>query len=114
MPPIVPGPSGPAGGLVQAEADLQGDLEKEAAVVLDPPARVGDLEPVQVVQGPGGARDGAPDRVVDALRGRADDLADRVDVVCHRVIPSLGTFRLDAYPQARLLTPSGWRPSFPR
>jgi len=39
-----------AGPLVQPEADLQRDLEAEAAVVLDPAARVGDLEPVEVVQ----------------------------------------------------------------
>src|SRR5262249_36770272 len=71
------------GTLVQPEADLQRDLEP-ADAVLDPPAHVGDLEPVEVVQGLRGAGDRAPDRVVDALRGRADDLADGVDVVCHR------------------------------
>jgi hypothetical protein len=79
MPPILSG-----GRLVETEADLQRDLEAAAAVVLDPAARVGDLEPVQVVQGFRGAGDGALDRVVDALGGGADDLADGVDVVCHR------------------------------
>src|SRR5260370_6144258 len=72
------------GRFVQPETDLQRDLEEAAAVVLDPAAHVGDLEPVEVVQGLGGARDRAPDRVVDALRGGADDLADGVDAVCHR------------------------------
>ena len=64
------------GPLVQPEADLQRDLEPAAAVVLDPAARVGDLEPVEVVQGLRGAADRAPDGVVDALGGGADDLAD--------------------------------------
>src|SRR5689334_6603578 len=74
---------GSSGGvLVEPEADLQRDLEA-AAAVLDPAADVGDLEPVQVVQGPRGAGHGPPDRVVDAVGGRADDLADGVDVVCH-------------------------------
>src|SRR5207244_9252030 len=71
------------GRLVQAEADLQRDLESAAAVVLDPAAHVGDLEPVEVVQGLRGAGDRAPDRVVNALGGGADDLADGVDVVSH-------------------------------
>jgi hypothetical protein len=34
------------------------------------------IEPVEVVQGLRGAGDGSPDRIVDALRGGADDLAD--------------------------------------
>src|ERR1700761_5335772 len=69
--------------VVQPEAHLQGDLELVALVALDPPADPADLEPVQVVQGPAGAPDRALDRVVDAYRRRADDLADRVDVVRH-------------------------------
>jgi hypothetical protein len=36
--------------------------------VLDPAPDVGDFEPVQVVQGLGGAADGSLDRVVNALR----------------------------------------------
>jgi hypothetical protein len=44
--------------------------KRQAAVVLDPAARVGDLEPVEVVQGLRGAADRAPDGVVDALGGR--------------------------------------------
>src|SRR6266849_2813786 len=79
----VPAASPSAELFVQPETDLQRDLEEAAAVVLDPAAHVGDLEPVEVVQRFGGAGDRAPDRVVDALRGRADDLADGVDVVCH-------------------------------
>src|SRR5271165_5039407 len=71
------------GPLVQPEADLQRDLEV-AAPVLDPAPHVGDLEPVEVVQGLRGAGHGAPDRIVDALRGGADDLADGVNAVCHR------------------------------
>src|SRR4051794_13230832 len=78
MPPILS-----AGRLVQPEADLKRDLEAAAAIFLDPAARVGHLEPVEVVQGLRGPGDGSPDRIIDALGGGADDLADGVDVVCH-------------------------------
>src|SRR5580704_8135604 len=78
-----PGATGRSGGLVvEAEADLYGDLEV-AAAVLDAAAHPGDLEPVQVVQGPRGPVHRTLDRVIDALGGGADDFADRVDVLCH-------------------------------
>jgi len=44
--------------------------------VLDVPPHVGDLEPVEVVQGPRGPADGHLDGIVDAGGGGADDLAD--------------------------------------
>src|SRR5580704_10320010 len=75
---------GSGGPVVEPEADLHGDLEVTAPVVLDAAPHPGDLEPVQVVQGPRGAADGALDRVVDALGGGADNLTDRIHVVCHR------------------------------
>src|SRR5208337_5463306 len=62
------------GWLVQPEADLQRDLEVAGPVVLDPAPRVGDLEPVEVVQGLRGAGHGSPDGIVDALGRGADDL----------------------------------------
>jgi hypothetical protein len=61
--------------LIKPETDLQGDLEV-ALPVLDAAARIGYLEPVEVVQGLRGASDGPPDGVVDAFGGGADDLAD--------------------------------------
>src|SRR6516164_6133753 len=79
------GPRCRSGGpLVEPEADLHGDLEVTAPVVPDAAPHPGDLEPVQVVQGLRGAAYGALDRVVDALGGGADNLADRIYVVCHR------------------------------
>src|SRR5579859_7136003 len=69
--------------LVEPEADLQGDLEVAAPVVLDAASHPGHLEPVQVMQGLGRATDRPVDRVVNALGRGADDLGDRVDVVRH-------------------------------
>src|SRR6202044_3953137 len=76
--PILPQPR-PASGapyavssdvrLIKPEPDLQGDLEVAEPVVLDMAAHAGDLEPVEVVQGLGGARDGSLDGIVDAHGG---------------------------------------------
>src|SRR3984893_7677825 len=63
-----------AGTFVEPEADLHGDLEVAATVVLDAAPHPGDLEPVQVVQGLRGAADRALDSVVDDLGGGTDDL----------------------------------------
>ena len=69
-------------GLVEAETDLQRHLEVDArAVLLDPPADVADLEPVEVVQGLRGAADGHLDRIVNAGGRGADDLAHGIDAV---------------------------------
>jgi len=62
--------------LVEPETDLDGDLEVAMPIVIDPAPQIGDLEPVQVVQGLRGAADGAPNSIIDALGGGTDDLAD--------------------------------------
>src|SRR5690348_2313643 len=41
--------------LVEPETDLDGDLEVAMPIVFDPAPQIGDLEPVQVVQGLRGA-----------------------------------------------------------
>jgi hypothetical protein len=48
-----------------------------------PGADVGDLEPVEVPEGGVGAADGVLDGVLDALRRRARELGDLVDLVTH-------------------------------
>ena len=54
--------------VLQAEAQLEPDLEVLDLVVDDMAADLGDLEPVEVTQRAAGPLDGVADGVVDALR----------------------------------------------
>ncbi len=72
-----------AGSAVQAEADLQRDLERGDLAVLHLAADLGGLEPLDVADRGGDAGDAAADGLLDGVRRGADDLGDAVDVVAH-------------------------------
>lgn len=59
--------------------------------VLDVPANLGHLEPVDSTQRLGGAPNAFADRIVDAQFGRPDDLCHAVNVVCHVQIVGVTT-----------------------
>jgi YVTN family beta-propeller protein len=68
----------------QPEPDLEHHLVVgDRAVLIELPANLGDLEPVEVPQGLARAAKRIPDRVVDRARSGPDDLADGVDMVSH-------------------------------
>src|SRR4051812_48434845 len=73
--------------VLEAEAELEADLEVLDGVVLDLAADLGDLEPVEVAQRLRRPLDAVADGLVDALGGRPDDLGDAVDTVGHDDAP---------------------------
>src|SRR6478672_10005132 len=92
------GPRVAASLVLEAEADLEADLEVLDSAVLDLSPDLGDLEPVDVAQRLAGPLDGVADRLVDPVGRGADDLADAVGAVGHgglrsrRGLPSLPTY----------------------
>jgi hypothetical protein len=66
--------------VLEPEPDLHPDLEVGQLVVLHRPSDLGDLEPVDVAQRPGGSADPVADRLVHTVRAAADDLGDAIDV----------------------------------
>src|SRR4029077_10421628 len=67
--------------VLDAEADLQADLEVLDLALDDLATHLGHLEPVQVAQRRRRTADGIADRGVDALMRAADDFGDAVGVV---------------------------------
>ena len=68
---------------LEPEADLHADLHVVDDAVLDVPADLRHLEPVDVAQRLGGALHAVADGLVDAVGRGADDLGDAVGAVGH-------------------------------
>src|SRR4051812_19857496 len=73
--------------VVEAEADLHGDLNVPDLAVLQMAADLGDLEPVQAVQGLRRPVDRVADRLVDPVGRASHDLGNAIGVVAHRSPP---------------------------
>src|SRR6476620_4969529 len=77
-------PEIPTGSVVlEAEAELDADLEVLHPAVVHLAADLGHLEPVHVAQRLAGALDPVADGLVDAVGRGADDLGDAVRAVRH-------------------------------
>src|SRR5690606_3690360 len=88
------------------EADLQTHLPVLDLPLLDLPAHLGHLEPVQVAQGFRGPADAVADGLIDAVVRGADDLGDAVGVVRHAGGSSPWRLRVPARtPPATQVTP---------
>src|SRR3954454_19574057 len=77
--------------VLEAEADLEPDLEVLHVAVLDLSAHLGDLEPVDVTQGRAGPPYGVADGLVDAVGRGSDELGDAVGAVRHEGSVARGT-----------------------
>jgi hypothetical protein len=69
--------------VLETEPDLHANLDVLDLAVDDLPTHLGDLKPVEVTQGLGSPFDAIADRLINALVGRANDLAHTVRSIRH-------------------------------
>src|SRR6266540_1194339 len=69
-----------------AEPHLELDLELTHLAVLHQPPHLGDLEPIEPLQAPGGARDGVADGLLDRVIRHSHQLDHFVGLVRHHIL----------------------------